>query len=72
VKIASEPHDETIPAPVDIRRWAGRELHLHGIDYMVIRDTDWGSEDVREDPASWGFKEIAKGYGARIFRTVEP
>ncbi|MGA3204212.1 MAG: glycosyltransferase family 39 protein [Bryobacteraceae bacterium] len=72
VKIASDPHDETIPAPVDIRRWAGRELHLRGIDYMVIRDTDWGSEDVREDPASWGFKEIAKGYGARIFRTVEP
>jgi hypothetical protein len=71
-KIASDPEMQAIPAPVDIRRWAGRDLHQHGIDYVVMRDTDWGAQDMREDPASWGFKEIAKGYGARIYKVVTP
>jgi hypothetical protein len=26
---------------------------------------------MREDTGSWGFKEIAKGYGARIYKVVE-
>jgi Dolichyl-phosphate-mannose-protein mannosyltransferase len=71
VKVASDPHDETIPAPADIRRWASRELHARGINYIVVRDTDFGSDDMREDTGSWGFKEIAKGYGARIYKVVE-
>jgi hypothetical protein len=72
VKIASDPQDKEITAPVDLRRWAGRELHARGIDYIVMRDTDWGSDDLREDPGSWGFAEIAKGYGARIYKVVTP
>lgn len=70
VKIAADPRTELIPVPVDIRRWASRELHLHGIDYILLNDTDWGADDVREDPGSWGFQEIARGYGARIYKVV--
>jgi hypothetical protein len=70
VKVAFEPHDDAMLAPVDIRRWAGRELHERGIDYILMNDTDWGAEDMREDPGSWGFKEIAKGFGARIYKVV--
>ncbi|MGA3187215.1 MAG: glycosyltransferase family 39 protein [Bryobacteraceae bacterium] len=72
VKIATDPQDKEIPAPADIRRWVGRELHARGIDYIVMQDTDWGADDMREDPESWGFKEIAKGYGARIYKVVAP
>lgn len=72
VRIASDPRMEVIPAPVAIRRWASRELHARGIDYILMNDTDWGAEDMREDPESWGFKEIAKGYGARIYKVVSP
>jgi Dolichyl-phosphate-mannose-protein mannosyltransferase len=72
VKIAPEPATQAIPAPVGIRRWATRELHARGIDYVVMQDSDWGAEDMREDPESWGFKEIAKGYGARIYKVVVP
>jgi hypothetical protein len=36
-----------------------------------MEDTDWGADDMREDTASWGLKEIAKGCGARIYRIVE-
>ncbi len=72
VKAAFEPHDDVLPAPVAIRRWASRELHARGIDYILMNDTDWGAEDMREDPESWGFKEIAKGHGARIYKVVKP
>lgn len=72
VKIAGEPFDEIIPLDPNIRRWASRELHERGIDYILMQDTDWGAEDMREDPGSWGFKEIAKGHGARIYQVVTP
>jgi hypothetical protein len=71
-KIASEPDTKIIQAPVAIRKWASRELHARGIDYIVMQDTDWGAEDMREDPESWGFEVIAKGYGARIYKVVAP
>lgn len=71
-KIASEPETKEIQPPVAIREWASRELHARGIDYIVMQDTDWGASDMREDPASWDFKEIAKGYGARIYKVVIP
>jgi hypothetical protein len=72
VKIAADPKTEVIEAPVDIRRWATRELHQRGIDYVLMNDSDWGAEDMREDPGAWGFQEIAKGYGARIYKVVTP
>lgn len=72
VKVADNPRDEVLKPPPDIRRWAGRELHERGIDYILMQDTDWGADDMREDPASWGFKEIARGHGARIYQVVTP
>jgi len=72
VKVASDPETKTIPVPVGIRKWASRELHARGIDYIVMQDTDWGADDMRDDPESWGFEVIAKGYGARIFKVVSP
>ena len=45
--LASSPDTRVIPVPVEIRRWASRDLRNHGIDYVVVRDTDWGSEDIR-------------------------
>jgi hypothetical protein len=71
VKVADEPKDEVLPPVPDIRRWATRDLAARGIHYIVMEDTDWGADDMREDTASWGLKEIAKGFGARIYRIVE-
>jgi hypothetical protein len=72
VKIASDQDTKIIDAPVSIRWWASRELHARGLDYIVMQDTDWGAEDMREDPESWGFVVVAKGYGARIYKVVVP
>jgi len=70
VKLASDPETKTIPVPGAIRKWASRELHARGVDYIVMQDTDWGAEDMRDDPESWGFEVLASGYGARIYKVV--
>jgi hypothetical protein len=70
VTIAPDPPKKAIPVPVSIRKWATRELHARGIDYIVMQDTDWGAQDMSEDPESWGFKVIATGYGARIYKVA--
>jgi hypothetical protein len=72
VMVASNPDTKAIPAPVAIRKWASRELHARGIDYIVMQDTDWGADDMIDDPESWGFEVVAKGYGARIYKVVAP
>jgi hypothetical protein len=69
-KIASEQDTKTIPVPVGIRKWASRELHERGIDYVLMQDTDWGAADMIDDPESWGFQVLAKGYGARLYKVV--
>jgi hypothetical protein len=72
VKIASEQDTKIIAVPVGIRKWASRELHARGIDYILMQDTDWGADDMIDDPASWGFQIVARGYGARIYKVVAP
>ena len=72
VKIASDPETKTIAPPVAIRKWASRELHARGIEYVVMQDTDWGADDMIDDPESWGFEVVAKGYGARLYKVVAP
>jgi hypothetical protein len=37
-----------------------------------MQDTDWGADDMIDDPESWGFEVIAKGYGARVYKVVSP
>jgi hypothetical protein len=71
VNTGVEPRDEILPLTPGIRLWVTRELHDRGIDYVLMQDTDWGADDMREDPESWGFKEIAKGHGARIYKVVQ-
>ncbi len=53
-----------------IRRAATYELHLRGVNYLLMRDTDYGAEDIRDDPEAWGLKEIAAGFGARIYQVI--
>jgi len=70
-KLAGAPRDEVMKPEPFIRRWSSHELHERGIDYVLMQDTDWGADDMREDPESWGFLEIAKGHGARLYKVVK-
>jgi hypothetical protein len=54
----------------NLRRAATWEMHLRGVNYLLILDTDWGADDFRDDPEGWGLKEVARGYGARLYEVL--
>jgi hypothetical protein len=64
------PEDIDVLAPAGMRRAATYEIHQRGVHYILLYDTDFGAEDVREDPEAWGLQQIAMGYGARLYKTT--
>jgi hypothetical protein len=69
-QIGGQATEENVKLRGNIRRAAVYELHVRGVNYLLMRDTDYGSEDIRENPESWGLKEIAAGFGARIYQVI--
>ncbi len=67
---ATNLHGDRCRLQGNIRKAATYELKLRGVNYLLLRDTDYGAEDIRDDPESWGLKEIAVGFGARIYQVI--
>ena len=55
-----------------MRRAAAFELHARGIDYVLLKDTDWGAKDLAEDPARWGMTGLAYESGASLYKVNPP
>jgi hypothetical protein len=70
IKIAGEPEERVVEVQASIRRAATFNLHAHGVDYVLMGDQDYGAEDMRDDPESWGLQQIASGYGARLYKVI--
>jgi hypothetical protein len=52
---------------VSVRRAAGFELRSRGVDYVLLKDTDWGAKDIAGDPASWGMTRLVYESGASLY-----
>ena len=35
-----------------------------------MMDTDYGADDFRDDPESWGLKLVANTAGARLYKVI--
>ena len=51
-----------------VRRAAAFELHAHGVDYVLLKDTDFGAKDIAENPARWGMTRLVYEAGASLYR----
>jgi Dolichyl-phosphate-mannose-protein mannosyltransferase len=51
-----------------LRRAATYEAHLHGVDYFLIKDDDFGAKDYAEYPESWGWTRLKHAFGASLYR----
>jgi len=69
-RLGGEADDRVVAAPPSIRRLAMREMHDRGIHYLLMRDTDYGAGDIRDDAEAWGLKLVASTEGARLYRTA--
>ncbi len=56
------------PFEGSVRRAAGFELRARGVDYLLLKDTDWGAKDIAEDPARWGMTRLVYESGASLYR----
>lgn len=68
--IAPEPEDIDVAPPPLMRRAATYELNARGIHYIALYDTDFGADHIRQDPDSWALREVARGFGARLYKTT--
>jgi hypothetical protein len=66
--ISSAPETKIIAVSIQIRRQASRELRARGIEYILMRDTDWGAKDMHENQSAWGLREIAVDTGNRLYK----
>ena len=51
-----------------VRRAAGYELHAHGVDYLLLKDADFGAKEIAADPASWGMTRLVYDSGASLYK----
>ncbi len=71
VKLADNPEMRTIPPPSWQRRAATREIRLRGVNYLLIRDDEFGAKDSLDDPEAWGITILARERNATLYR-IEP
>jgi hypothetical protein len=46
-----------------LRRAAAYELRLNRVNYVLLKDTDWGAKDFSDDPASWEMTKLVDASG---------
>jgi hypothetical protein len=63
---------EPAPAPAALRRAAGLELQARRVDYVVVRDNEWGAEEFRSQADAWGMAPVAAGEGGVVYRWILP
>ena len=68
--IGENPEAATVEENPNIRRYATRELAARGIHYFLVLDDNAGADDFSGDPEGWGLAQIARGYGARLYRVL--
>lgn len=69
--IANEPNEVVIGFKgYSSRRMATRELLARGVNYILMMDTDYGADDLREDPEYWGVQTVATAGRATLYRLV--
>jgi len=66
--VAARVEHTTATVPSNLRRQSMSSLKSHGIGYVVFRDGEFESEDVRNQPALWGLVPLGRVGPLRLYR----
>ena len=66
--VADKFQERTQQVRGSTRRMATDEVKRLGIHYILVQDRDWNVNDFRDDPESWGLKEVGKTPTANLYR----
>ncbi len=66
--LGAEPEQSDTASPLGLRRAAVEELKVRGVNFLLMYDFDFGSEDFRTRSAVWGITMLGGRNGARLYR----
>lgn len=66
--LADSPQTTQRPTPGFMGKGAIRELKARGVDYIFLRDSDYGGPEVLENPEAWGLTPIIRVEGGQLYR----
>ncbi len=70
VNVDDQLEEVEIDPPPSLRRDITYAMHTRGVDYLLLRDTDFGAVDVLDDPEAWGLVEIASIGETHLFHSI--
>lgn len=68
--IARNPAVTAQTVRANLRRGATYEMHARGVSHMLLWDGDYGANDVRDDPETWGVRLVGEAAGARLYEIL--
>jgi hypothetical protein len=66
--VSQSPEQITLPPTDNLRLLAIEQLKLHGIEYMLVFNSDYFASDFSEKTRSWGMEIAGKTSGATLYR----
>jgi hypothetical protein len=66
--LAAAPETAEGPEPSGLRRAAAEEIKARGIDYLLMYDDDYASEDLKKNFKLWGVTLLSAFKGTRLYR----
>ena len=66
--LAAAPQASDAPVPPGLRHAAAEELKRRGIDYLLVFDGEFGTDDLRGNAGLWGIRQVGEYKGARLYQ----
>jgi hypothetical protein len=68
VVLNSTPEQSTVDDPPALRRDAVAAIRARGVQWLLIYDSDYGAEDLKNKSREWGVTLVDERKGARLYR----
>ncbi len=68
--LSAAPLESTLPKVLDLRRQATREMQARGIDYLLVMQSDYGSDDFDKNRELWGLKLLRDLTSSKLYEIV--
>jgi hypothetical protein len=68
ITLANSAKTSQQPTPGFMGKGAMREFKARGVDYIFLRDSDFGAPEVLENPEAWGLTPAGRVEGGGLYR----
>ncbi|QOY89186.1 ArnT family glycosyltransferase [Paludibaculum fermentans] len=70
-KVYTQEESRVVPLPLQYRRVVMREIRASGVDWLLLREEDYGGSEVLNHPEAWGVTHVTALDGYHLLR-IDP